>query len=1099
MSVFPAAFNGGGREGCPGCGSEFVEIVEQGTSSSRPAGSAGADSVQSTARNVQQGDAGVSTSGAGGSRAGGTARAPRIEVHAMFHSSPGSENDMPLTFVDAISRFAPLSLPNGRQAFVLQVQDGALLSPFTMGIPLGLMKMVGPFPVPLPGVGDALAMNPGDWVVGDDLDAVVTRVLDAYMPPRRATAPEVRDTLPRRRAAARAALAASAASFSRRHMAATSVPSSPAAVAAAPAVSGPTATLPAGPLAAVTPGGEPPGGRNGETQLERPLQQSGQQRGRVVVRLEPLELDDVARVAVAGPAVAAETRGDGCSGGVRLHMVYEEDVAEAAAPSEGTEVALEAAGSSPPPPSAPPSGRSGAAAAAASDEAAGSAATACVAAVAAEDRGGGGGYASCQPGELCTVCHDAFEAGGEVVELPCRHCFHEDCIMPWLQEQNTCPVCRTRLGEGHAGSGISSYYSGGRPQQQAATSTHRPQPQSASSSDGRGPQTREERPAPRGGIPGAPAAAAGANFPLLNAFMPNAPGQTAGTDAGVLSAEERRVAEAVLEPLRTRFAPLQLTNRPPVSMPLAAGPAAVAQPPPGLLSMFGNAAMLPLFGERAAAAAAAAAATRGSQARTGAAGGGGGGGGTGTSRHQGNGTSATATPLRGGFLNNQLLNLYGAVSSGTRVAAGPRTGGGDSGSGGTRSALRGGFFNNGGGAAATAASSSTAATAPPQPPPQRPPRSGLGTSAPLSAAQPLPTARAATTAAAGTATPPQQPQPQPSPAATATADGRLMSGDVSDGIDMVAALSNPDLGSEAVLRQLERTLAARDRAGWPRPNEAVLRSLQRHAMMAATRLVHTVPFGTPDPGLMRRVAALADRWLRQAVALQQDAATLAHQHRTRRDNDNGDGASGGSASSRAATSLKEESEAANPASGPTDTGLDPLGSQPAAGSPASDAGAPLGAGDGNGGGDGAGVRSTTRVRVARRGRVVVASPRRGPSMASTTTASAALAAVRPAGSSGAQRRSASLTRSAGAPAGGEGSGGAGGGTGTQGARSVSTSPGAAVAGSAEGSHHGGGGGGSNGAGFNPLAAVVGGAGVGLRFLGGVAGGFLFRRGRGNGR
>ncbi len=48
-------------------------------------------------------------------------------------------------------------------------------------------------------------------------------------------------------------------------------------------------------------------------------------------------------------------------------------------------------------------------------------------------------------GEPCTVCHDAFEAETKVVELACSHCFHEDCIMPWLETHNTCPVCRSKL------------------------------------------------------------------------------------------------------------------------------------------------------------------------------------------------------------------------------------------------------------------------------------------------------------------------------------------------------------------------------------------------------------------------------------------------------------------------------------------------------------------------------------------------------------------------------------------------------------------------------------------------------------------------------
>lgn len=39
----------------------------------------------------------------------------------------------------------------------------------------------------------------------------------------------------------------------------------------------------------------------------------------------------------------------------------------------------------------------------------------------------------CCAGEPCTVCHEDFEIGTEVVQLPCRHCFHEVCLLPWLR------------------------------------------------------------------------------------------------------------------------------------------------------------------------------------------------------------------------------------------------------------------------------------------------------------------------------------------------------------------------------------------------------------------------------------------------------------------------------------------------------------------------------------------------------------------------------------------------------------------------------------------------------------------------------------------
>ncbi|RCH80946.1 hypothetical protein CU097_003914, partial [Rhizopus azygosporus] len=42
----------------------------------------------------------------------------------------------------------------------------------------------------------------------------------------------------------------------------------------------------------------------------------------------------------------------------------------------------------------------------------------------------------------CAVCKDAFEATEQVIQLPCEHIFHDDCIKPWLKLNSTCPVCR---------------------------------------------------------------------------------------------------------------------------------------------------------------------------------------------------------------------------------------------------------------------------------------------------------------------------------------------------------------------------------------------------------------------------------------------------------------------------------------------------------------------------------------------------------------------------------------------------------------------------------------------------------------------------------
>nr|GLL40846.1 E3 ubiquitin-protein ligase RING1-like isoform X1 [Ipomoea trifida] len=45
----------------------------------------------------------------------------------------------------------------------------------------------------------------------------------------------------------------------------------------------------------------------------------------------------------------------------------------------------------------------------------------------------------------CPICKDLFMLNLEVKMLPCKHMYHSDCILPWLEMNNSCPVCRFRL------------------------------------------------------------------------------------------------------------------------------------------------------------------------------------------------------------------------------------------------------------------------------------------------------------------------------------------------------------------------------------------------------------------------------------------------------------------------------------------------------------------------------------------------------------------------------------------------------------------------------------------------------------------------------
>lgn len=45
----------------------------------------------------------------------------------------------------------------------------------------------------------------------------------------------------------------------------------------------------------------------------------------------------------------------------------------------------------------------------------------------------------------CVVCFCSIDEGDVMIELPCGHLFHDECVRPWFHSKTSCPLCRTEI------------------------------------------------------------------------------------------------------------------------------------------------------------------------------------------------------------------------------------------------------------------------------------------------------------------------------------------------------------------------------------------------------------------------------------------------------------------------------------------------------------------------------------------------------------------------------------------------------------------------------------------------------------------------------
>ena len=47
--------------------------------------------------------------------------------------------------------------------------------------------------------------------------------------------------------------------------------------------------------------------------------------------------------------------------------------------------------------------------------------------------------------DKCIICQYNFQELESIVGLPCKHCFHFNCLKPWIEKQHYCPLCKSNI------------------------------------------------------------------------------------------------------------------------------------------------------------------------------------------------------------------------------------------------------------------------------------------------------------------------------------------------------------------------------------------------------------------------------------------------------------------------------------------------------------------------------------------------------------------------------------------------------------------------------------------------------------------------------